>query len=175
MDDGLSIERYRQGHVRRMTEADRTAAATDRFEEYRIPTFLFGSQYASRETDMDRSAIIENYMDGECLTLAFAVHWMTGWKVVGVEEGDDIVHFAAVDPDGLAWDAAGPRPAEDAATAYSGSARLIDVDAMKYLTSCDMVDEDAITRACHAAIAIFGEEFEAHVTRRPETTDSPGP
>ena len=62
-------------------------------------------------TDGERAALVERYGDGDCLAMAFAVHWMTGWDVeaVGERGGDAFLHFAAVDPEGRVWDAAGPR------------------------------------------------------------------
>lgn len=112
---------------------------------------------------------MERYLEGECLTLAFALHWMCGWPVLGVAEegGDDFLHFVARGPDGLAWDALGPRTFERAAEAYVERPHWQTVDPYRFVSTAPDIDEDDITRACGEAASIFGSLLDGHIRRRP--------
>lgn len=115
-------------------------------------------------------AMIDAYSDGDCLVLAFALHWMCGWPVMAVSEpdGENHLHFAARGPDGLAWDARGPRTFAAAGADYAADARWEEVDAMRFIATDPNVDETAITRACGDAIIIMGESLKRHIVRRPD-------
>lgn len=121
---------------------------------------------------LEMEAVVHGYLEGECLTLAFALHWMCGWPVHGVAEegGDDFLHFAAIGPDGLAWDALGPRSPARAAEAYVSVPHWSEIDPYRFVATQPDVDEDSITRACRDAEAIFGSALAPHVRRRPRPT-----
>lgn len=114
-------------------------------------------------------ALIDAYCDGDCLVLAFALHWMCGWPVRAVSERSaaDHLHFAAQGPDGLAWDARGPRSFECAAEDYADDPIWEDVDAHRFVATDPRIDEEAITTACMDAALLFGTALERHVLRRP--------
>ncbi len=118
---------------------------------------------------LEMEAVVHGYLEGECLTLAFALHWMCGWPVHGVaeEEGDDFLHFVAIGPDGLAWDALGPRTLDTAAEAYVSRPCWSEIDPHRFVATQPDVDEESITRACHDAQRIFGTRLTPHVARLP--------
>lgn len=122
-----------------------------------------------RPSTQEMEAVIHGYLEGDCLTLAFALHWMCGWPVLGVAEegGDDFLHFATQGPDGRAWDALGPRSFDRAAEAYVERPHWDPVDPYRFVTTSPDIDEDAITAACRDAEAIFGPALTPHVLRRP--------
>lgn len=117
----------------------------------------------------EMEAVIHGYLEGDCLALAFALHWMCGWRVLGVSEegGDDFLHFAAQGHDGRAWDALGPRTFEQAAIAYVERPHWEEIDPHRFVATSPDVDEETITRACEDAVLIFGKTLEPHVVRRP--------
>jgi len=114
-------------------------------------------------------AVVHGYLEGDCLTLAFALHWMCGWPVLGVAEegGDDFLHFAAQGPDGRAWDALGPRTFQRAAEAYAERPHWETVDVYRFVSTSPDIDEDAITTACVDALELFGAALASHATRLP--------
>lgn len=118
---------------------------------------------------LEMEAVINGYLEGECLTFAFALHWMCGWPVLGVAEegGDDFLHFAAQGPDGRAWDALGPRSFERAADAYVERPHWEPVDPYRFIATSPDVDEDSISQACADAQAILGQGLQPHIRRRP--------
>ncbi len=120
-----------------------------------------------RSAEME--AMMDAYCDGDCLVLAFALHWMCGWPVMAVSErgGHDHLHFAARGPDDLAWDARGPRGFERAAEDYAGDPVWEEVDAHRFVATDPRIDEDAITAACADADLLFGAALKGHVLRRP--------
>lgn len=122
-----------------------------------------------RRSTQEIEAVIHGYLEGDCLALAFALHWMCGWPVLGVAEegGDDFLHFAARGPDGQAWDALGPRSFDRAAEAYVEKPQWETINAHRFVSTSPDVDEDAITTACLDAVSIFGPALHPHVVRRP--------
>lgn len=123
----------------------------------------------TRPATAEVETMMDAYCDGDCLVLAFALHWMCGWPVLAVSErgGEDHLHFAARGPDGLAWDARGPRSFERAAEDYAGDPVWEEVDAHRFVATDARIDEDAITTACTDAALLFGAALERHVVRRP--------
>jgi hypothetical protein len=121
-------------------------------------------------TTSEIGAMIDAYSDGDCLVLAFAIHWMCGWPVMAVSEpgGADHLHFAARGPDGLAWDARGPRTFAAAGADYADDPRWEEVEALRFIATHPSVDEDAITRACDDAVTIMGESLSKHIVRLPD-------
>lgn len=117
----------------------------------------------------ERAALVDRYTDGDCLAFAFAVGWMTGWPVEGLSErgGDDHLHFAAIGPDGLAWDAAGPRTKAEAAEHFADAPAWETVDAQRLVATLPGMDEDTITQACAEAIRLLGERLVPHLARLP--------
>jgi hypothetical protein len=130
---------------------------------------------ADDRSTQEMEAVIHGYLEGDCLTLAFALHWMCGWPVLGVAEegGDDFLHFAAQGPDGRAWDALGPRTFERAADAYVERPSWERIDPYRFVSTSPDVDEDAVTTACLDAMSIFGSALDPHVTRRPAVSPNP--
>ena len=123
----------------------------------------------ARLTSCEISAIQDAYLDGDCLTLAFALHWSCGWPVLAVSErgADSHLHFVAKGPDGLAWDALGPRPLGAAAAAYADDPVWEEVDAHRFIATDDTVDEATITRAIAHAHLLFGDRLAPNVLRTP--------
>jgi len=127
---------------------------------------------------MARRALVERYTDGECLTFAFAVHWMTGFPVEALSErgSDKYLHFAAIAPDGRVWDADGPRDKATCAARYADGPEWRRVDAMRLVTSQGGVDEEAVTEALKAAVILLGPALDMYVRRLPEGLgDAPVP
>lgn len=112
---------------------------------------------------------MEQYADGDCLLLAFALHWMCGWPVLAVSEkdGNSHLHFAARGPDGMAWDAYGPRSFKTSGEDYAKSPAWEEVDAYRFITTQNNADEDTITQACMDAHVIFGTTLDQHVKQHP--------
>jgi hypothetical protein len=97
---------------------------------------------------------------------------MTGWDVYAVSKpgSESYEHFAAVGPDKLAWDAAGPRSLKDAAAVYAKNPEWSIVNAYKFISTGD-VEEADITKACHDALAIFGDSLREHVKQMPQEAE----
>lgn len=108
----------------------------------------------------------EWYADGGCHALAFALHWMCGWPIKAIEDDSRIYHFSAEGPDGLAWDAYGPRAWEEARDAYNENAEVVDFSPKELANICS--SEEEITQACKDAQLIFGEQLTPHIKRTPE-------
>lgn len=129
------------------------------------------AMYPGEPSPGERAALVDRYTDGECLTFAFAVHWMTGWPVEGLSERDgdtrNHLHFAAVGPDGLAWDAAGPRNKAEVVLHFADNPVWEVVDAQRLVATQPGIDEDAITQACIDAFRLLGRDLARHVTRLP--------
>ncbi len=94
---------------------------------------------------------------------------MCGWPVLAVSEPDspDFLHFAAQGPDGLAWDALGPRSFDQAGAAYAETPCWEGIDPYRFVATASDVDETAITRACRDAMIILGPQLMPHVLRQP--------
>ena len=120
---------------------------------------------------LDVETMMDAYCEGDCLALAFALHWMCGWPVMAVSErgGADLLHFAARGPDGAAWDARGPRAFDRAAEDYADDPVWQEIDAYAFVSTDDRIDETAITQACADARILFGPALDPHVRRRPRT------
>lgn len=121
-------------------------------------------------TTSEAEALVDHYTSGGCLAFAFALHWMCGWPVAAVSErgGDDHLHFAARGPDGMAWDALGPRTFEAAAADYAETPCWEDVDALRFVATDGDMDETVITRACTDVEALLGPALAPHIARRPQ-------
>ena len=114
--------------------------------------------------------MIDAYCDGDCLILAFALHWMCGWKVFALSEKDANVHlhFAAEGPGGDAWDARGPRHFDVARDDYADDGIWVEIDPYRFICTDPNVDEERITQACRDAETIFPGSLDEHVMRRPK-------
>lgn len=128
----------------------------------------------SKRTTQEVGALMEWHADGGCLPFAFGVHWMTGWPVQAVSErgAETHLHFAAIGPDGRAWDSLGPRAMTVAAEGYAAEPVWEPVDAYRMVATGDISEAD-ITEACRAAEAIFGEALAPHIRRRPVAPSPP--
>lgn len=118
----------------------------------------------------ERAGLVERYLEGDCLALAFALHWATGWPVeaVSARGGDRFLHFAAIAPDGSVWDAAGPRDKDEAAAAWTPHPVWERVDALRLATTGPgALDEDAVTEAFVTAARLFGPGLDRFLVRVP--------
>jgi hypothetical protein len=118
----------------------------------------------------EAGALMRQYLDGQCMPFAFAMHWLTGWKVeaLGEIDSENFLHFAAVAPDGAIWDASGPRSRREVDREYCVNGVWQIVDPHKYCFSdTAAVTEDDINEACVAAIRLFGPQLDRHILRTP--------
>ena len=125
----------------------------------------------------ERRALVERYTDGDCLVLAFAVHWLTGGRfgveAVGERGRRSFAHFAAVDPDGGVWDAEGPRSRTACGARFAERPRWQRVDPHRFIATQPGIDEAAITEGIVAAIRLLGPRLDPHVARLPEGLPAP--
>jgi hypothetical protein len=122
----------------------------------------------------EAEALAEQYLEGHCLVFAFAVHWLTGWKVeaLGERNSPDFSHFATIGPDGLVWDAAGPRVREEVERGFATDPAWEEVDAYRFAFSdAAGVTEDDVNEACVAALRLFGDRIDPHLARTPTLPD----
>ena len=100
--------------------------------------------------DNDNLVELDHYLNGQCHTLAVALHRHLGWELVSVLNDDaffwedpedpdngipEVIHVYAVDPNHQAWDIRGSRPADqvvaDAADWFAVSEQSLSTDWMK--------------------------------------------